>query len=132
MPKRNNSKNNVSSKNILKKIKHLSDYYKKKLLKGGAVDPPVQAATGETQRVAAVEGSGTANAVEGSGAVAAAVEGSGTANAVEGSGAVATGEGVGFFENIFQSGKKVLGIGGGKSKKRRNNKRRKQTNKKRN
>ena len=122
MPKRNNSKNNVSSKNILKKIKHLSDYYKKKLLKGGAVVPPVQAATGETQRVAAVEGSGTANAVEGSGAVA----------AVEGSGTVATGEGVGFFENIFQSGKKVLGIGGGKSKRRRNNKRRKQTNKKRN
>ena len=115
MPKRNNSKNNVSSKNILKKIKHLSEYYKRKLLKGGgdAVDPPVQAATGETPRVAAVEGSGTANAVEGSGAVA-------------------TGEGVGFFENIFQSGKKVLGIGGGKSKRRRNNKRRKQTNKKRN
>ena len=113
MPKRNNSKKNISSKNILKKMKHLSDYCKRKLIKGGAVDPPVQAATGETQRVAAVEGSGTANAVEGSGAVA-------------------TGEGVGFFENIFQSGKKVLGIGGGKSKRRRNNKRRKQTNKKRN
>jgi hypothetical protein len=35
MPKRSNRRKNVSSKNILKKMKDLSEYYKKKILKGG-------------------------------------------------------------------------------------------------
>lgn len=44
MPKRNNSKKNISSKNILKKMKDLSEYYKKKLIKGGDPDAAINAA----------------------------------------------------------------------------------------
>jgi hypothetical protein len=35
MPKSSNRRKSVSSKNILKKMKDLSEYYKKKILKGG-------------------------------------------------------------------------------------------------
>lgn len=119
MPKRNNSKKNVSSKNILKKMKDLSEYYRKKIMKGGDGDAVVAQTQADQAQIAADNAAKIAAEAARVAEEKAAAETAAAAKTASAAPAV-------------EPEKPWYQFWGGKSNKRRRNRNRKQTHKKRN